>query len=107
MNKAMVATGGALGVSVLSALAAFCCAVPASFAVFGLSVGIATPLSELEPYRPLFTAIGALCLTAAAWWLYRRPNECASGACVSSTRRRTHVVFWISVAAVLGATFLS
>ena len=101
MNKATLATGGAF---LLSALAASCCLAPALLVAFGLSATVATPLIYLEPYRPYFTAGGALCLAAAGWWLYRRP-VCATGACVPPTQRRTRLFFWLGVAGFLTATF--
>ena len=104
MNKATIATGGAFGASLLSALAASCCLAPALLVAFGLSATVAAPLIYLEPYRPYFTAVGALCLAAAGWWLYRRPAVCATGVCVPPTQRRTHLFFWLSVAAFLTAT---
>lgn len=104
MNKAAIATGGALGASLLSALAASCCLAPALLVAFGLSATLATPLTFLEPYRPYFTAVGGLCLTSAGWWLYRRPVISATGACVPPTQRRTRLVFWLSVAGFLTAT---
>ena len=104
MNKATIATGGAFGASLLSALAASCCLAPALLVAFGLSAAVTTPLSYLEPYRPYFTAVAALCLAAAGWWLYRRP-VCATGACVPPTQRRTRLFFWLSVAGFLTATF--
>jgi mercuric ion transport protein len=105
MNKATIATGGAFGASLLSALAASCCLAPALLVAFGLSAPLATPLTYLEPYRPYFTAVGALCLTTAGWWLYRRPTVCATGACVPPTQRPTRLFFWLGVAGFLAATF--
>ena len=104
MNKATIATGGAFGTSLLSALAASCCLDPALLVAFGLSATVATPLTYLEPYRPYFTAVSALCLAAAGWWLYRRPTLCSTGACAPPTQRRTHLFFWLSVVAFLTAT---
>ena len=105
MNKATIATGGALGASLLSALAASCCIAPALLVTFGLSAAVAAPLTYLEPYRPYFTAVAALCLAAAGWWLYRRRAVCATGACVPPTQRRTRLFFWLGVAGFLTATF--
>lgn len=105
MSKATVAIGGAFGATLLSALAASCCLAPALLAAFGLSATLATPLTDLEPYRASFTAVGALCLTTAGWWLYRRPAQCATGACVPPTQRPTRLFFWFSVAGFLTATF--
>ncbi len=105
MNKTTIATGGAFGASLLSALAASCCLAPALLVAFGLSATLATPLTYLEPYRAYFTSGGALCLTAAGWWLYGRPAGCATGACVPPTQRRTRLFFWLSVAGFLTATF--
>ena len=105
MNKATIATGGAFGASFLSALAASGCLAPALLVAFGLSASVATPLTYLEPYRAYFTAVGALCLAAAGWWLYRRPVGCATGARVPPTQRRTRLFFWLSVAGFLTATF--
>ena len=104
MNKATIATGGAFGASLLSALAASCCLAPALLVAFGLSATVATPLTYLEPYRPYFTGVSALCLTAAGWWLYRRPTSCPTGARVPPTQHRTRLFFWLSVAGFLTAT---
>lgn len=105
MNKVAIATGGALGASFLSALAASCCLAPALLVAFGLSATVATPLTYLEPYRPYFTAAGGLCLIAAGRWLYRRPVACDTNACASPTQRRTRLFFWLSAAGFLTATF--
>lgn len=107
MNKASIATGGAFGATLLSALAASCCLAPALLVAFGFSATLATPLTYLEPYRLYFTAIGALCLTSAGWWLYRRPTTtvCMTGTCVPPTQRRTRSIFWLGVASFLTATF--
>ena len=105
MNKATIATGGAFGAALLSALAASCCLAPALLAAVGVSATVATPLTYLEPYRSYFTAVGALCLSAAGWWLYRGPAGCATGACVPPTQRRTRLFFWFSVAGFFTATF--
>ena len=105
MNKATVATGSAFGASVLSALTASCCVAPALLAVFGLSATVAMPLTYLEPYRSYFTAVGALCLTAAGGWIYGRRSWGAAGTYVPPTQRRTRLFFWFAVAAFLAATF--
>jgi MerT mercuric transport protein len=105
MNKATIAASGAFGASVLSALTASCCFTPALLLAFGFSTTIATPLTDLEPYRPSFIAVGVLCLAAAGWWLYRKPTGCATGACVPPTQRGTRVFFWFSAAGFITATF--
>jgi len=104
MNKATIATGGAFGASLLSALATSCCLAPALVVAFGVSASLATPLTYLEPYRRYLTAVGALCLGLAAWWLYRRP---APGTCIPPSQRQTRLFFWLSVASLLSTTIYS
>jgi hypothetical protein len=88
MNKATIATRGAVCASVLSALTASCCLAPAFLAALGFTATVTAPLTHVEPYCPYFT-VGVLCLAAAGWWLYRRPAGCATGACGPPTECRT------------------
>ena len=108
MNKEKLAMGGAFGAA---ALVASCCLAPTLLIVFGVSAGGLAQLSALEPYRPIFIAVGALFLTYAAWRIYRpaarelEQTECADESCspASQQRRFMQTVFWFGVASFVGA----
>ena len=83
MRRENLATGGAIGASLLIAS---CCLAPAIFLLFGISLGALGALSGLEPYRPIFIAAGGLALLYAAWRIHRtaptaEDAACADGAC--------------------------
>jgi mercuric ion transport protein len=90
MKKESVATGGAIGASLL---VASCCLAPAVFLLFGVSVGALGILTSLEPYRPLFIALGGAALVYAAWraWRPDAAEACTDGSCAPNSpgRRRT------------------
>lgn len=92
MEKEDLAVGGAFGASLLVGA---CCLAPMLFLVFGVSVGGLGMLTRLEPYRPIFMAVGAGALVYAAWRAWQPvPSDsatCAEGSCAprSARRRRT------------------
>jgi mercuric ion transport protein len=90
MKKESVAAGGAIGASLLIAS---CCVAPTLFLLFGVSVGTLGFLGSLEPYRPIFIALGGAALAYAAWraWRPAAGAECAGETCAadSASRRRT------------------
>ena len=100
-----LALGGVLG---LSALIASCCVGPALFLLFGVSVGVLSRLSALEPLRPYLIAAGGGLLAWAGWRLYRRPAPAAAGAADAACAeeacgpgaagpRRMRRLFWVAV----------
>ncbi|MFQ5515429.1 MAG: mercuric transporter MerT family protein [Myxococcota bacterium] len=100
MKKETLATGGVLG---LSFLVASCCLAPAVFILFGVSVGALGALEALEPYRPIFIALGTGALLYAGVRLYRPGSpsddaECADRICApgAGSRRRTRALFTIA-----------
>jgi mercuric ion transport protein len=91
MRKETFATGGGIGASLLIAS---CCLAPTLFLLFGVSVGGLAALASLEPWRPLFIAVGGLSLLYAGWRLRvgAGPSgkaECAGASCATHPRRRT------------------
>ena len=105
MKNDNLAIGSAFGASLLIGS---CCLAPALFLLFGVSIGGLGALSQLEPYRPLFMAIGGAALAYAAWRAWRPAQagaqaECADGTCApdSSRRRRTRQL--VAIAAIVYA----
>jgi mercuric ion transport protein len=102
MEKEDLAVGGAFGASLLIGA---CCVAPALFLLFGVSVGGLGMLSRLEPYRPIFMAVGGASLLYAAWRAWRpaaseaAAAECVDGTCApgSARRRRTRKVVTAAV----------
>ncbi len=93
MRKETLATGGAVGASLLIAS---CCVAPTVFLLFGVSVGVLGLLTALEPYRPIFIAAGGGALAYAAWRAWRPEPAGSAVACEDATcapesprRRRT------------------
>ena len=64
-----LATGGEIGASLLIAS---CCVAPTLFLLFGISAGGLGMLAVLEPYRPIFMALGGAALAYAGWRSFRR-----------------------------------
>ena len=100
MKKETLATGGAIGLSVLIAS---CCIAPTLFLVFGVSIGALGVLSALEPYQPYFTAAGALALGVAGHQIFRSAETDADRgdeACApdSGSRQFTRRLFFVAVA---------
>jgi len=99
MKREALATGGALGLSVLIAS---CCLGPALFLLFGVSVGALGWFSIFEPLRPYLIALGGVLLLYAGLRIHRTPQripevECGNGACApgSRSRRLSRGLFWI------------
>ncbi len=107
MKKESLATGGAIGASLLIAS---CCLAPALFLLFGISVSALGALTSLEPYRPAFIAAGGLALFYAGWRIYRadplgRDAVCTEETCApdSTGRRRIRRLFGAAVGLYLVA----
>ncbi len=106
MKKETLATGGAIGLSVLIAS---CCIAPTIFLVFGVSVGALGMFSVLEPYQPIFIGAGLVALGFAGYRIFRTSStgeECADDACApdSQSRRVTRRFFFLAVALFVGAS---
>ena len=99
MKRETVATGSAIGLSVLIAS---CCIAPALFLLFGVSINALGALSALEPYQPYFIGAGALALAIAGHQIFRSADAAGSGdtACDtdSRSRRLTRRLFFGAVA---------
>ncbi len=104
MKKETLATGGAIGLSVLIAS---CCIAPTLFLVFGVSIGALGALSALEPYQPYFIGAGVLALGVAGHQIFRSGDaaDCADDACASDSRSRrlTRRFFFLAVVLFVGA----
>ncbi len=106
MKKETLATGGAIGLSVLIAS---CCIAPTLFLVFGVSIGALGALSALEPYQPYFIGAGILALGVAGHQIFRSADieaDCGDDACApgSRSRRFTRRLFVVAVALFIVAT---
>src|SRR5258707_6489940 len=77
----LLAAGG-----ILAALgAASCCVVPFALFMLGVSGAWIGNLTALEPYQPIFVAIGIACLGYGFYVVYRKPKiACAEGSCCAS-----------------------
>jgi mercuric ion transport protein len=104
MEKEDLAVGGAFGASLLIGA---CCVAPALFLLFGVSVGGLGMLGRLEPYRPIFIAVGGASLLYAAWRAWRpAPSdaaavECADGTCAPGSPRRRRTRQLVTLAVIL------
>jgi mercuric ion transport protein len=93
MKRELWPAAGAIGASLLLAS---CCLGPTLFLLFGVSAAALGQLSGLEPYRPLFMAVGAFALVCAFWVAWkpqgareRAGDSCRSGACEPARVRRS------------------
>jgi mercuric ion transport protein len=101
MRKETLAAGSGIGASLL---VASCCLAPTLFLLFGASVGGLAALASLEPYRPLFIALGGLSLLYAGWRLHAGESRSDDTACPEAgcapeapARRRTRRLFVFAV----------
>jgi mercuric ion transport protein len=106
MKKETLATGGAIGLSVLIASR---CIAPTLFLLFGVSIGALGALSTLEPYQPYFIGAGVLALGFAGRRIFGSAEidaACADDACApdSQSRRVTRRFFLLAVALFVAAS---
>jgi mercuric ion transport protein len=98
MNNESLATGGAIAASLLIGS---CCVVPTLFLVFGVSISSLGALSALEPFRPIFIAVGFAALVYAGLRIYRDspPTQCDDGSCnlPSQSRRLLRRIFPVAL----------
>jgi mercuric ion transport protein len=105
MRKETLATGGAIGLSVLIAS---CCIAPTLFLLFGVSVGALGALSALESYQPYFIGVGVLALGLAGHQIFRSGDieaDCGGDAYApdSRSRRLMRRFFFLAVVLFVGA----
>lgn len=105
MKKETLATGGAIGLSVLIAS---CCIAPTLFLLFGVSVGALGTFSALEPYQPYFIGAGVLALGFAGHQIFRSADieaNCGDDACGPDSRSRqlTRRFFFLAVVLFMSA----
>lgn len=102
MEKEDLAVGGAFGASLLVGA---CCVAPALFLLFGVSVGGLGMLTRLEPYRPIFMAVGGGALLYAAWRAWRPAPSgaaaCADESCAPGSPRRRRTRRLVTVVVIL------
>jgi len=101
-ERAALAAGG-----LAALLAGACCLGPLILVSIGMSGAGLAYLPRLEPYRPLFLAVGALALAFAWQRIYRPAAECKPGevCAIPRVRRGYKIGFW-SVAALLLVVFV-
>ncbi len=101
-EKEDLAVGGAFGASLLIGA---CCVVPALFLLFGISVGGLGMLARLEPYRPIFIAVGGGALLYAGWRAWRpalpATAACADESCAPGSARRRRTRQLVTLAGIL------
>ena len=104
-TRVIGAAGGALGLGSFAAALGLCCTVPWAVALLGVTGAIAfARLAFLLPYA----LIGAVVLLAVGFWsAYRRPVDCANGACTPKTRRSLQWIVWIAAVLVAGLFVIS
>ena len=99
MKRETLATGSAIGFSVLIAS---CCIAPTLFLFFGVSIGALGALSALVPYQPYFVGAGVLSLGIAGHRIFRASDDadCGDDACATDSRSRqfTRRLFIVAVA---------
>ncbi len=105
MKKETLATGGALG---LSLLIASWCVGPTLFLLFGVSVSALGMFSVLEPYQPIFIGTGLVALGFAGHRIFRPAEmgtDCGTDACAPDSRSRqlTRGFFIMAVVLFMGA----
>ena len=107
MKKENLATGGAIGASLLIAS---CCLAPALILLFGVSVGALGSLTALEPFRPYLIALGGFALLYAGRKIYRPApaggdSACETDSCTpeSASSRRTRKLYLVAVALFVGS----
>lgn len=83
--------------------ASACCLGPLLLLSLGIGGAWISHLTALEPYRPVFLGVMALCLAAAYWQLYRRPAACAAkeGCGAQGSCKAQRVAFWVLLPVVL------
>jgi mercuric ion transport protein len=95
---------GALGASMVAAVASLCCVGPAVLAAIGASGAVAA--ASLAPYRPYFL-IAAFALLGWGFWRSYWPRPAVDGAvCRTAPGRRVRLTLWISLGVTLMATVL-
>ena len=74
MEKRTVATGGVIGGGTLTTALVFAtgCLGTKVLLFLGVSTGIVSGISALEPYRPLLLVVGGAALVAGLWRITRR-----------------------------------
>lgn len=95
---------GALAIGGLAAiLASTCCLGPLLLIALGLSGAWIGNLTALEPYRPLFIAVGLIALLFSWKRIYRPAEECVTGeiCALPQTKRLYKTLFWIVAVLVL------
>lgn len=91
---------------IAAALAASaCCAGPLVMVALGLGGAWIGNLTALEPYRPVFLALGAILLFFAHRKIYRKPANCEAGSLCAKpgTATGNRILFWIAATLVLFA----
>lgn len=81
--------------SVISALAATLCCLPALlFLIFGASFSIFSGAEALEGYRAPLSALALFCFALSAFFFFKKPRACS----LQSGRKK-----WILIYVLLGA----
>ncbi len=74
MRRDLVGTGGIFGGGALGTALVFAagCLGTKVLLLLGVSSGVLSGLSILEPYRPVLLAMGVAAMSFAGWRIYRR-----------------------------------
>ena len=104
-TRVIGAASGALGLGGFAAAIGLCCSVPWAVAILGVSGAVAfARLAFLLPYA----LIGAASLLGVAFWFaYRKPIDCADGACSPQSRRMLRWIVWSAAALVAALAFVA
>ncbi len=90
--------------------ASLCCLGPLVLVMLGIGGAWVASLGILEPYRPIFLALGIVFMLLAYRKIYRAPaaETCTPGSlcALPQTNRAYRVLFWI-VAALIGLAMLT
>lgn len=92
-NESTVLAAGGIAALLVGA----CCVGPLLFASVGLGGAWLSNLVALEPYRPLFIGVAALCLALAWRRIYRPAAECKPGevCAIPKVRSAYKAGFWV------------
>ena len=102
-RQSWLAAGGVAG----AILASSCCILPLALVTLGVSGAWIGNFTALEPYKPIFIAIAAICIGLGFWQVYLRPKpKCEDGSYCARPQSSliTQIALWIATALVILAS---